>query len=146
MRRAWAIDERGRMSKNLSTVQSIYAAFGRGDIPAILEHITDDCQWEYGPGTNDVPYLQPRTGRTGAAAFFQVVGTELEFKSFEVTSVIGTERLVVALCTLELTVKRTGKTVREVDEVHLWHFDDKGRVARFRHAADTLQHQRANQP
>lgn len=134
------------MSKNISTVQNIYAAFGKGDVPAILEHISEDCQWEYGGSANDVPYLQPRKGRSGAAEFLQIVGTQLQFKTFEVTTVVGTERLVVALCTIEFTVARTGKTVREVDEVHLWHFDDRGRVAKFRHVADTLQHQRANQP
>lgn len=133
------------MPNNLTTIQNIYAAFGRGDVPAILEHIAEDCQWEYGTGENDVPWLQPRTGRTGAAAFFQTVGAELEFKAFDVTAVVGTERLVVALCAIECTVKRTGKTLREVDEVHIWHFDDKGRIVKFRHAADTLQHSRALQ-
>ena len=134
------------MPNNTTTIQNIYAAFGRGDVPAILEHISEDCAWEYGGSPNDVPYLQPRSGRGGAAEFFGLVGTELEFKAFDVTNVVGTERLVVALCTLELRVKKTGKTVREVDEVHLWHFDDKGRVIKFRHCLDTLQHQRANQP
>ena len=133
------------MLNNLSTVQNIYAAFGRGDIPAILEHISENCQWEYGPGENDVPWLQPRKGRAGAAEFFQAVGAELDFKSFTVTTIVGTDTCVIALATLECIVKRTGKTLREVDEPHIWHFDDKGRVAKFRHAADTLQHSRALQ-
>ena len=37
----------------------------------------------------------------------------------------------------------SGKRFSEVDEAHLWHFDDRGRVARFRHCADTLQQHRA---
>jgi hypothetical protein len=128
------------MSKHLSTVQSIYAAFGRGDIPAILEQISDDCVWEYAPVVHEIPWLQPRRGRAGAAAFFQAVGAELEFKSFEVPAIVGDDRLVIALATFECIVKRTGKTIREVDEPHIWHFDERGRVARFRHAADTYQH------
>jgi len=31
---------------NLATVQSVYEAFGEGDIPAILDVIADDCEWE----------------------------------------------------------------------------------------------------
>jgi ketosteroid isomerase-like protein len=30
---------------NVATVQSIYEAFGRGDIPAILDRISDDVIW-----------------------------------------------------------------------------------------------------
>jgi ketosteroid isomerase-like protein len=128
------------MSKNLSTIQSIYAAFGRGDIPAILEHVSEDCVWEYASGTHGVPWLQQRRGREGAAAFFATVGAELEFKSFTVNTIVGTDHLVIALASTEAVVKRTGKTIRETDEPHIWHFDDKGRIIKFRHAADTYQH------
>ena len=30
---------------NVKTVQSIYEAFGRGDLPAILDAVTDDVDW-----------------------------------------------------------------------------------------------------
>lgn len=33
---------------NKQIVQTIYAAFGRGDIPAILEQLDDNVDWEYG--------------------------------------------------------------------------------------------------
>jgi uncharacterized protein len=31
---------------NIETVKGVYEAFGRGDIPAILEVIADDIEWE----------------------------------------------------------------------------------------------------
>lgn len=145
MRRADAIGERGVMSKNVSTIQNIYAAFARGDIPSILEHVADDCIWEYGLAPNDVPWLKARTGRSGAAEFFQTLVTSVDVKAFSVPTIVETEKLVIALVQIEFDVKRTGKTVREDNEVHLWHFDDKGRVIKFRHCVDTLQHQRAVQ-
>jgi hypothetical protein len=40
-------------------------------------------------------------------------------------------------------VKPTGKTVREVDEAHLWHFGAAGRVVKFRHRVDTARHRAA---
>jgi ketosteroid isomerase-like protein len=49
---------------NVGTVQQIYEAFGRGDVPAILEHLADDVEWEYGLTSTDVPWLQPQHGRT----------------------------------------------------------------------------------
>ncbi|HKP58754.1 MAG TPA: nuclear transport factor 2 family protein [Polyangiales bacterium] len=124
-------------------VSDIYAAFGRGDIPTILEHLAEDLVWEYGHVDNDVPWLAPRRGRAGAAEFFTVLGRELEFRKFEINGILHAQNTVVALIDAELVVKRTGKTIRESDEGHIWHFGNGGRVVRFKHAADTLAHSRA---
>ena len=43
------------------------------------------------------------------------------------------------LLPVEATVYATGRRISEADQVHIWHFDDAGRVARFRHRADTYQ-------
>ena len=128
---------------NAKTVGSIYAAFGRGDVPAILEHIDDDCLWEYQPVHNTVSILQARRGRAGVAEFFQAVGSDLAITKFEVKHVLDGGKVVVALIDIDGTYKRSGKSFREVDEAHLWHFDDQGRVIKFRHCVDTLAHQRA---
>ncbi|MFL6203479.1 MAG: nuclear transport factor 2 family protein [Thermoanaerobaculia bacterium] len=64
------------------TVQEIYAAFGRGDVPAILERLAPDVEWEYGASPTEVPWLQPRQGRAGAAEFFASLAN-LEFHRFE---------------------------------------------------------------
>lgn len=131
---------------NSKTVQAIYAAFGRGDVPAILEHIGEDCLWEYQPTTTDVPYLQARRGRGGVAEFLQTLGTEVQVTKFEVTAVLESARIVVALLNVDGTIKKTGKSWREVDEAHVWHFDERGKVVKFRHCADTHAHYLACQP
>lgn len=120
------------------TVQSIYAAFGRGDIPAILATMAEDVDWEYNAFPNPVPWLQPRRGRAGVQAFFEALAA-LEFNQFEPRHFLAEGPLVVALCDVTLTVKATGKQIVEPEEVHIWHFDDQGRVARFRHRSDTWQ-------
>lgn len=50
---------------NKQTVQNIYAAFGKGDMPAILDQLTDDIDWEYGyrRAPNPVPWLQPKENK-----------------------------------------------------------------------------------
>ncbi|HXK34834.1 MAG TPA: hypothetical protein VNM91_12570 [Dehalococcoidia bacterium] len=53
---------------NIETARAIYAAFGAGDVPAILEHLADDVAREYGQGETDVPWLQPRQGALPPAA------------------------------------------------------------------------------
>jgi ketosteroid isomerase-like protein len=123
----------------LTTVQTIYAAFSRFDVPAILEHLAEDCEWEYQPISTEVPWLQARRSRAGAASFFQAIGEHLEIQHFAINDLVGTGNVIVALVELRGVVKRTGKVIHEVDEGHVWRFDDRGRVIRFRHLADTHQ-------
>jgi ketosteroid isomerase-like protein len=133
-------------TNNADTIRAIYTAFGRGDVPAILEHVADDVEWEFAYGAGDgIPWLVPRRGRAGAAAFFQSAAEHLEFSRFQIDHLLADGPLVIALASLEARVKSTGKVIRENQEPHVWHFDERGRVIRFRHAADTLQQYRALQ-
>ena len=43
------------MSDNVGTVAAIYEAFGRGDLPAILDQLADDVQWEQGIRETAIP-------------------------------------------------------------------------------------------
>lgn len=130
---------------NVAAVQRIYTAFGRGDIPAILEHVAADVAWDYGLEHTGVPWLQERNGRAGVAAFFDSLAG-FQIQRFEIKAILGQGPLVLALVEVEAVVARTGRKVADPAEVHVWHFDERGKVRRFRHAVDTLQHSRAFQP
>ena len=39
----------------------------------------------------------------------------------------------------DAAVRQTGKRIFEQDEVHIFYFDNQGKVIRFRHRADTHQ-------
>ncbi len=125
---------------NIEVVQGIYEALGRGDLPAILDQVADVVDWEYAYRTapNDVPWLQPRDDKAGIEKFFESL-VALEIHSFTPKTLLEGPGLVVALCDIDFTVKKTGKRVVEVDEAHIWHFNDEGKVVRFRHCADTHQ-------
>lgn len=124
---------------NLTAVHEIYAAFSRGDVPAILDRLADSVEWEYGAGASEVPWLQTRRGRAGAAGFFSSLSA-LEIEKFEPKAFLEGPGLVVVLLDLEAKVKATGRRIVEEDEVHIWYFDEASRVTRFRHRADTQQH------
>jgi ketosteroid isomerase-like protein len=128
----------------VETVRKMYEAFLRGDVNAILACLAEDVEWEYGGGTPSVPWLQPKRGREGVAAFFEKL-QGLEFHRFEITRVLGDTDLAVSLLDIEATVKLTGKRFSEIDEVHIWHFNAKGEVSRFRHRVDTYAHIQAAQ-
>ena len=124
---------------HIETVQEIYGAFGRGDVPAILARLADDVEWEYGVNSTDVPWLQPRRGHAGAGGFFASLAG-FDIRRFEPTGFFESGSIVVVLLQLEGVVTATDRTVVEDDEVHIWHFGAEGKVTRFRHRADTHQH------
>jgi ketosteroid isomerase-like protein len=123
---------------NVHTIQEIYEAFGRGDVPAILTRLNERVEWEYGANPSEVPWLQRRHGREGAAAFFASL-VAIEIQRFAPKAFFENSQSVLVLLDIEFVVKATGKRVMEEDEVHIWHFDGQGKVARFRHRADTQQ-------
>ena len=131
------------MSPHLPTVQDIYAAFGRGDVPAILAHVSPEVDWEYGPRSMQAPWLRRGRGVEGAVAFFQAVGQHLDIQRFVVKELFASEQTVLALVDIEFVVRGTGMRVQEEDEVHVWRFDEQGKIIRFRHVVDSVQHEAA---
>lgn len=129
---------------NLETVQQIYAAFERGDIPAILDHLAENVEWEYPTAAADVPWLKPRRGRLEVPQFFEALAA-FEFQKFQPKTMLENEDVVVALIDITITVKATGRQITEEDEVHIWRFNANGQVSKFGHKLDTYRHWMAYQ-
>lgn len=130
------------MTGNLDTVSSIYQAFARGDVPAILERVADDVRWEDWPDNRaqkaGVPWLQARRGRTGVAAFFETLSHQ-KIRDFQVRNLMAGGNQVAAEVVIHMDVPASGGSIRD-EEIHLWTFDGQGRVTRFRHYCDTSKH------
>jgi uncharacterized protein len=125
----------------LETVQSIYAAFGRGDVPAIIALMADDVEWESWSDNSaqraGVPWLAPGRGKAGVAAFFQLVG-RFTIHEFQVLSIMASDRQVAAEFVIDVTPPG-GRRYRD-EEMHLWTFGADGKVTRLRHYTDTAKH------
>jgi ketosteroid isomerase-like protein len=123
------------------TVEEIYAAFGNGDIPAVLDRMADDVRWEEWSDSfaqrAHVPELLPRTGRDGVADFFQAIA-DWEITEFSVLDVMASGSQVVAEVVIAASIPGGGRFCDE--ELHLWTFDDSGKVSRMRHYVDTAKH------
>jgi uncharacterized protein len=126
---------------NLVTVQDIYAAFGRGDVPAILDVIGDDCRWEYWSDHTaqraGVPYLQAHIGPAGVAEFF-AAASELQIHDFQVLGYIAGDHEVVAKILIDASTSNGGRYRDE--ELHLWTLDEHGKIVALRHYVDTAKH------
>jgi ketosteroid isomerase-like protein len=88
-----------------------------------------------------VPFLVPRTGPEGVAAFFQSLAA-LEFRGFQVVNLLEGGDQVAAVVALDVVVRATGKPVVD-QEVHMWTFGADGKVTAFRHFSDTEEFARA---
>lgn len=120
---------------NVETVQAIYDAFGRGDIAAILDQLTDDVEWDQDAPGYGVSIYEPGVGKEHARRFFETAGRELEFLRFEPANFLSGQNQVAVPIKVEVKVKPTGKVV-EALEIHLWTFGDDGKVSRFFHCID----------
>ena len=130
------------MNNNVETVNKIYEAFGKGDIPAIIEYLDMNVQWEQWDDNSaqkaGVPWMQARLGKEGVVEFFKIVGG-LTMRDFRVLSIMGNENQVAAEFIIEADVPGTGGYYRD-EEIHLWSFNEEGKVIRLRHYTDTAKH------
>jgi len=124
------MDEQG----NLQVVQGLYAAFGRGDMQAVLDAFADEVDWLV-PGAPAVPWAGPRTSREQIAAYFDLVGELLDIQEHDVQEYLVHGDRVVVFGREKVLVKATNRTF-ETDWVHLWEVRD-GKVVKLRLYADT---------
>lgn len=127
---------------NVETVKAIYEAFGRGDVPFILNQLDENVTWEkWNDNTAqkaDVPYMRERCNADGVLEFFVETG-KLGITSFDVVSIMdGGNKVAVEF---DIESERFGRE----EEIHLWTFNNKGKVVGFRHYLDTAKHIAANE-
>ena len=130
------------MADHAATVATIYEAFGRGDVDAILEHLADDVEWEAGIRDTGLDYLRERHGKQEVTGFFAALMANVSLTHFE----------PLALCAagdyVTVPVRHAGSIVGggEVPmttEVHVWRFGPDGKVVSFQHVFDYAIHERA---
>lgn len=129
------------MSNVLEATQAIYAAFGQGDIPRLMEFLAEDVGWEHWENNSaqaaGVAWLSRKTGKAAVGEFFAVVAG-MRIHEFQVLGMMASETQVAVEVAIELTTQG-GKRFRD-EELHLWSFDSHGKVVRLRHYVDTAKH------
>jgi len=65
-----------------AVAQQAYEAFGRRDVPAILNLVADNVDWEF-VGSSKLPYAGRRRDRAGVADFFAAVAQADDIEVFE---------------------------------------------------------------
>ena len=123
------------MAANLDTLKQGYEAFSKGDIGTATENWADDIVWQ-GPGSEDVPGGGEHEGKEAALQTLQdAVAAWDEFSLSADEFYEGTDTVVV----LGHANAKKGDQSAETPLVHIWRFDDQGKIKRFQSLTDTLQ-------
>jgi ketosteroid isomerase-like protein len=80
------------MSRHAKTVEAIYAAFGRGDIPGILAALREDVEWEHDAVDQGIPWLAPRQ----VAGFFETLRA-LDIRRFAPKRILADDSMAIAV-------------------------------------------------
>ncbi len=108
---------------NIVTTQSLFEAFGAGDVPAMLEHLQDDIVIDfYGPAV--IPYAGHYEGRAEARRFFETVLSSVDIEVFEPMEMLADADKVIVTGHLHLIARSTGRAI-DSDFVHVITLHDK---------------------
>lgn len=96
------------MQSHLDVVKGIYAAFLRGDIPAILNRLSENVDWK-NPGAPGVPYAGERKSKAEVAEFFRIFAESVEVLQFEPRNYTASTDQVGAFGYFKARARPTGK-------------------------------------
>ena len=121
---------------NVRVAKKTYEAFGRGDVPAVLENFHSDVEWHAAEG---LPWGGVHSGPNAVAEnVFGAVMAEVDGFAVNIDRLIeGEDDVVVALGRYSGTGRKGGKPL-DAAFAHVWELDD-GKLKRFLHYTDTAK-------
>ncbi len=123
--------------RNTELVKRIYAAFGSGDVPTIVDAFAPDGAISFEGASPAVPWHRTARGHGELPQFFAAIAATVEFEAFEPLAFVASDEVVAVRLHLRYRVKPTGKLVDE-QQVHWWTLAS-GKVTDLRHFEDTRQ-------
>lgn len=124
------------MPDHTALVQSLYAAFGRGDLGFILDHCAASVSWDSVGDPTRIPWSGLHTGRAGVTRFFQLLVGNVEFELFEPGAFHASGDTILVEGRTRARHRLGGHGVFDSPWVHIFTFAD-GHLTRFREFYDT---------
>lgn len=121
--------------ENVRVVRDAYAAFQRGDIPGVIEMLSDDVDW-FTPGTPEqIPYAGRLRGPEAVGGFFGRLAESEEITHFEPQEFVAQGDKVVVTGNYRGRTRPAGRDF-DLDWLHVFTVRD-GKVVAFREYVDT---------
>ena len=121
---------------NVRVAKQTYEAFGRGDVPGVLENFDSDVEWHAAEG---LPWGGVHNGPNAVAEnVFGAVMAAVDGFALSIDRYIeGNDDVVLVLGRYSGTGKEGGKPL-DAAFAHVWEFD-AGKLKRFLHYTDTAK-------
>jgi ketosteroid isomerase-like protein len=121
----------------IKIITQVYEAFGRGDVGAILDAVSDDVDWAAETTSDAAPWYGVRHGKDEVAGFFSAFGSTMEVEEFTPVSLAANDTDVLTVVRFRARSRSTGKTAA-MNLHHFFRFRD-GKIAYYRGTEDTAQ-------
>lgn len=121
--------------RSVQSLQDLYAAFGEGDIPAMLERLSPDVEWSE-PSNPFNPAGGMHHGHDGFLDWADIGRRSEEILTLEVHKILSDGLSAAVIGFLRCRALATDK-VYESDFVHYVEFGDDGKVRKFQEFFDT---------
>lgn len=118
------------------TVNKMYEAFSRGDIPFILSFLHRDVIWEV-MGQPDIPHAGIYHGPEDVKLFFKKLTDSTDFKEMVPEHILESDNLVIATGYAKGVALKTQKLLASI-WCMIYEFDNDGKIVHFRDCIDTL--------
>ena len=116
------------MKSPTEIVQDLYAAYRRGDLPAILASLASDVVWE-SEGPAAISFCGIRHGIKETTGFFEALAADFTNPEITISEYVASGDAVMTLGRYKATARKTGK-VFDTPIAHYWKIRD-GKVARY---------------
>jgi len=121
---------------NIATIQRVYEAFGKGDVEAILDMVTDDIDWASESTSSMAPWHGLRRGKRDVADFFEALAATAEVLDFRPLAFAANDvGDVMVTIHFEMKVPSTGRS-GAMQLHHWWRLRD-GKIWYYRGTEDT---------
>ncbi|MFZ6004594.1 MAG: nuclear transport factor 2 family protein [Actinomycetota bacterium] len=121
------------MGANADALRKVYAAFGAGDVPAVLGAMDEKIEWQEPTG---LPFENQVGPQAVAENIFGPVTTQLEGFSVTPEEIIDGGDTVAAIGRYGGKGAASG-IVLDAEFVHIWRFGPDGKITGFRTYTDT---------
>ena len=127
------------MKTNKETVEALYNAFGQGNIPFILDAVSEEFTWTDPSNPAILPQGGTHVGKSGFLRFFEKLGEKVDTTHFVVENYLAEGNTVVASGKHGVRIKTSGKEHTN-HWIMIWDFEG-GIPVRGRSVFDTHQYE-----
>lgn len=118
------------MKNSIEIVKRIYEYFQTGNIPGILNELSDDATFKHPTNPKLVPFGGVFKGKEEITNFFKAITKSLQTTKFETLNFIQENNQVKNEVIHEAVVKNTGKRF-SIKALFIWNFNDNGEISNW---------------